>query len=138
MAKKRLNNSSWECEHGCTPSRVPCKHLERKLPAPNQGVLQKKYLKENVLAIVDELGHQPAISDERLYMALRQYGLKEYEVELIMDRYVANLSLTEISEKQGYVVNKQKIWRLLQDTTMKLQKSPEFKEWLENLAKETK
>ncbi len=64
-----------------------------------------------------------------------RFGLQEFEVELMLDKYVANLSLREIEARHGYLSSKD-VWRLIKATTEKLQKSPEFKELLVNLIKE--
>ena len=60
---------------------------------------------------------------------LRSYGLKDHEIELLMDKYVANLSYEDIADKQGYTDRKH-VWRLLDELTNRLKKSDAFKQML--------
>ena len=65
---------------------------------------------------------------------LYAYGLPEYEVELLLDRFVSNLSLSEIADRQGYR-NKQDVYRLLSGLIARLKKSDAFKSLLEGMRK---
>lgn len=65
---------------------------------------------------------------------LVEYGLPEYEIELLLDRYVSKLSLREIAKIHGYV-HPQIVERLLRQVTERLNKSDNFKKFLKGEVK---
>lgn len=130
MAKKDLKKSSWECEHGCPVTKVPCKHLEKALNIdPNRGRMTMAYMKDNQDIVMREEPEPETYSF--IESKLRDYGLVDYEIELLLDYYVANLSLREIKKRHNYVCDSKGIWRLISTLTERLKKSPMFKELLQ-------
>lgn len=127
MAKKHSEKSSWACDHGCKPSKVPCKHLERTLRPVMDGAMSL----ERRLEVYELVMRQPGNSEQiaRLATALHQYGLKDYEVDLIIDRYIGNLSLRELAKLHGYVSH-MAVVRVLDEITGRLKKSKQFLSFL--------
>lgn len=72
------------------------------------------------------------VDDSNLEFRLRKYGLPEYEVELILDKFISRMSNREIAEKQGYT-NHQYVGRLLAGIIKRLKKSNKFKELLQTM-----
>jgi hypothetical protein len=131
-ARKMENRSSkksyWECKHGCPVSNTPCKHLERLLTPMKRGTYTKEFkdeYKTNVLLNDTNVSYR----DTELVKILADYGLKVWEIDLLLGRYVENLSLRDISKRYGYLDNK-KVWRLLEELTERLSKSPVLKKLL--------
>jgi len=130
MAKKNSKKSYWECKEGCDLSKRPCKHLEREMNIdPNKGRLTLAFMKDNQDAVMRDGEAEPP-SYSFIESKLRDYGLRDYEIELLLDYYVAGLSLRDIKKKHNYVCDSKGVWRLLSDLTDKLRKSPRFKELL--------
>lgn len=127
MAKKPSEKSSWKCEHGCKPSKTPCKHLERVLRPVMDGTMSLERRQEVYELVMRQPGNSEQIS--RLTDSLHNYGLKDYEIDLIIDRYVGNLSLRELAKVHGFLSHMAVI-RLLNDLTDRLKKSDKFKAFL--------
>lgn len=110
--------------------KYPCKHLERTLPNPNKGRLTKEFIIENQEAWV----RQESVGTNALEAKLTEYGLPEHEVELLMDRFVGNMSYEDIASRQGYN-NRKDVHRLLASVVKRLSKSEAFKDLLKGLRK---
>lgn len=129
MAKKSSIKSSWECKEGCKLGKHPCKHLEKLMNIdPNRGRMTLEYMKQNQDVVMRDEPEPETYNF--IESKLRGYGLQEHEIELLLDYYVANLSLREIQKKHGYL-NHQYAWRLLQDLSARLKNSPRFKDLLQ-------
>ena len=124
MAKKPLEKSSWTCNHGCKPSKVPCKHLERALGNPPwDGAMTL----ERRLEVYELVMRQPGTSAEvtRLADSLVKYGLKDYEIDLLIDKYIGNLSFRELAKLHSYTSHRA-VMRVLEELTGRLSKSKAF------------
>lgn len=86
---------------------------------------------ERRLEVYELVMRQPGNSEQiaRLATALHQYGLKDYEVDLIIDRYIGNLSLRELAKLHGYVSH-MAVVRVLDEITGRLKKSKQFLSFL--------
>lgn len=116
-------------------SKNPCVHLEKKINIhPNKGRLSSAFEKEHVDVVMRDIA--PLQDTRELEIKLKAYGLQEYEIELLLDRIVANLSFEEIKKKHGYVSTKKSIWRLYTQLIEKLQKSSKFKQILKGMNNE--
>jgi hypothetical protein len=131
MEKKNSKKQSWVCKHGCPESKTPCKHLDRSLPAMNRGNMSMNAMVEHREIVTRQL----TPNETNLEKFLIKYGLQEYEVDLIMDRYIGNLSLREITEAQGYTQHNT-VSRLIDQITLRLSKSADFKRLLKEAMKD--
>ena len=99
MEKKNSKKKSgkWECPSGCKPGKKPCGHLEKLLP--NEEL---RYMKYDTLTRMAEVYRSIEAPEEARYAAyedsLRTFGFKDYEIDLIMDRFISNLSIREITD----------------------------------------
>ena len=120
--KKKL--MTWGCDQGCDISRKPCKHIESAIaPDIGNGTMSMK-LRQDIETdkitedpIMDQLEYE--MQYRRLEGALAKMGLESFRAELLMDRFVDKLSLSEIAKNRGYL-NHNEVNRLVKDTLIKL------------------
>ena len=107
MEKNVLKKRSkvWKCPKKCQISDRPCKHLEALLPSMGQGKLSESKTEEyddSVSIAVDSYEDTPEFY-QKIEQKLGEQGLRNYEIDLIMDRFISKLTLKEIAKKHGYL-----------------------------------
>lgn len=107
MAHKNLKKKStkWSCPQGCDLTKTICSHLEKELPKLN---LPREYSTSSTQAYKQILeGNQEITHTEADYLNLEQkldkLGFKDYEIELIMDRFVLGMEIGDIAKSHGYI-----------------------------------
>lgn len=107
MEKKLLKKKSttWKCPKNCELKNKPCKHLESLLPQMGDGSISKSTAKayQGTKIILDEENLGSLKVYDRIERKLASKGFKDYEINLIMDRFVSKLTIGEITDKHGYL-----------------------------------
>lgn len=103
MKKSKKSSEVWKCKHNCPVTKIPCKHLEKLIKKPIRGKGLKPAYESNSLKLAtsDDKYHEKAV---KLEAELRKFfvGYDSFRVDLIMDRYVSNLTLMDIASLYGY------------------------------------
>lgn len=103
MAKK-LSKKTWACKEGCKLDFAPCEHLEKLLPQLEEQLSYSRKVEYYNKAEAEKLEHQEFEKKAKeVQRMLLSFGLESFRVELIMDRFVSNLTLKEIASNRGYV-----------------------------------
>jgi hypothetical protein len=110
MAKKRSKQQStgtWECPEGCPVTAKPCPHLEKLLPSAEAGKDGRKLVySDNIDALSTFFyDYLPSTTDAEVrnfVTKLQKYGLQDYEVEILVERFVNNKTIKEITDESGY------------------------------------
>ncbi len=78
---------------------VYCQHIERKLPK-----LSKQSVKAYPSCKIDSYGlfTQALVSEKQLEQRLLEFGLSEFEVEMLLLRFIEKKPMSEIVEIQGW------------------------------------
>lgn len=122
MDKKNSKEKCWSCFHGCEKSDKPCKHLERLLDNPNKGTLSFQFMNENKESVQSTPDFK-TLNDGSLEAKLATLGLTHWEIEIILDRFISNLSFEDIALNHGYQ-NRKSISRVLTNSLNKLKQNP--------------
>lgn len=96
---------TWACPEKCKNNSSPCQHLQKLLPGVDSGIATRA-IKQTMLDIhysgaVSSVDREDSIKHLRL--KLLKIGLKTEQADLLIDKFISNLSLKEISDKSGYV-----------------------------------
>lgn len=102
MSKKK--SKIWVCDYKCNPKLGPCKHLQKLLPSLSKGSLGKSTLEE----IADDwyaldTANYDYTQIDHVKASLKKVGLNMDQINLLLDKYVYGLQLTEIAKRSGYV-----------------------------------
>lgn len=117
MAKKDLKKlaKEWACPQGCDVTKKLCHHLDDILQNPrNPGELStevRRQYKDHLIAESEVPNMEQQYDDYE--KKLEGVGFKDYEIDLIMDRFVHEMSIRDITEKHGYL-RTQDVVRLLE------------------------
>ena len=102
MKEKKASSKSskrWVCPENCLLTNTPCIHLRKLLPWDPKDTM-------NVKRLAHELWHQLPENTEKnidnLKLALKRLNFDGEETDLLIDKYVSNLSLDEIARDRGY------------------------------------
>lgn len=110
MARKP-SKKPWKCKHGCKVTQTPCVHLE-KLLSNRTGNRQVKLMYRPDIERTALSPHHTQSYTELLYSNphelqnfrnfLRKYALQEYQLNLLIDRFVYNKTFKEIYAEQQW------------------------------------
>ena len=108
--QKKSSKGTWKCKHGCVVTAWPCRHLEALLPKASIKVQVKlsywadvETLKQNVSQSYDDMiytskpNELPDFTD-----MLKKLGMKHFQIELLVDRFVYNMTFHEILKKNHW------------------------------------
>ena len=115
MEKNRSPKKSkrtWACPAKCDLNKGPCKHLEELLPHPERG--SNRQVKLLYTDKVEFLGNEEfqdgpyavvgAGQDEidRFITKVKEYGLPEHQILILLDKFVHNKTIAEITKDRGF------------------------------------
>lgn len=125
MGNSKKKQAKWGCSHGCDVSKKTCKHIEAKLPQPYRGSLCRE-TKEAYQYDRMEVNAQGDVQEyerraRKLEAILEDLGMEGFRAELLMDRFVDNMSIAEIVKFRGYT-SATTVQRLIKDTVSKIEK----------------
>jgi hypothetical protein len=101
----KKKSKTWRCPKKCKLGDKPCRHLEKLLPSLDRGKLsgavltEYRYVSENTEVSVDFSPEFYA----KIERGLASRGFRDYEINLIMDRFVSRMTIGEITEKHNYL-----------------------------------
>jgi hypothetical protein len=107
MARKPLKKRQWSCKYKCKRTSIPCEHLEEKLPKEVIEPLiysnKLEYLQQHQSQKYSDLIYTCDEETIDLFIAkLKSFGMKPFQIELIMDRFVHDLTFQEILKKSHW------------------------------------
>jgi hypothetical protein len=93
----------WECSEGCDVQTTICVHLEKSLPQMRDGKMQVATPSRTDETTFDVLT-SPRWDETEFRALIRSYGfVEQWDVELLVDRYVYGRSLRAIEKEHGYI-----------------------------------
>jgi hypothetical protein len=104
---KKPSKKKWKCPEGCKmQDGKPCPHLEDLLPSMEQGLDRHKL---SYFPRIDELWSEEYITSTMtqkqltsFVKKLKEYGLAEHHIIILVDKYAFSKTLKEITEEHGF------------------------------------
>lgn len=106
----------WACDYGCDLGRRPCEHLEKLLPQMRDGrlpIMDGKSRATTFDPLVGPAYTQRRKQEEEFREVLQKFGIiQQWDVQLLVDRYVNDRSIREIRFEHNFTDLKTAFYRL--------------------------
>jgi hypothetical protein len=107
VAKKKKD--AWKCPKKCAmKDGKPCSHLEALLPRPERGSHKqvKLYYTDKIERVANEQAQYLRTPTQNeingIIRTLQKYGLPEHQIAILLDKFVDNKTLAEITRDRGF------------------------------------
>lgn len=95
----------WKCSKECENTSIPCEHLQKLLPSMDRGFLgseaKQSLIEDMSIPTVDFTVQEERITSLR--RKLLKVGCSKDQAEVLIDRFISNMTLGDIATKSGFV-----------------------------------